>query len=86
MPGKDLTPKQALWLGFYLVLGNATLAAKKAGYSEKTARQQGAENCSSSRSRSDGGAAFPALTPCGMRRVVSPWRTASTGQSRNRSS
>ena len=39
---RPLTPKQARWLGFYLVLGNATLAAKQAGYSEKTARQQGA--------------------------------------------
>ncbi|MCO6407348.1 terminase small subunit [Hoeflea alexandrii] len=39
-----LTPKQALFVKEYLVDLNATQAAIRAGYSEKTARQVGAEN------------------------------------------
>ena len=41
-----LTPKQQKFADYYLELGNATEAAKKAGYSENTARQIGAENLS----------------------------------------
>lgn len=37
----DLTPKQAAFVREYLVDLNATQAAIRAGYSEKTARQQG---------------------------------------------
>ncbi len=40
----ELTKKQKDFADFYLQLGNATEAAKKAGYSEKTARQMGTEN------------------------------------------
>lgn len=39
-----LTPKQKAFADYYIELGNATEAAKKAGYSEKTARFMGAEN------------------------------------------
>ena len=39
-----LTPKQALFVSEYLKTGNATQAAKRAGYSEKTAFRIGAEN------------------------------------------
>ena len=39
-----LTPKQKAFADYYIELGNATEAAKKAGYSEKTARFIGAEN------------------------------------------
>lgn len=39
-----LTPKQRLFCDYYIELGNATEAAKKAGYSEKTARVIGQEN------------------------------------------
>ena len=39
-----LTPKQKAFADYYIELGNATEAAKMAGYSEKTARFIGAEN------------------------------------------
>lgn len=39
-----LTPKQKAFANYYIKCGNATEAAKKAGYSEKTARAIGAEN------------------------------------------
>ena len=39
-----LTPKQKAFADYFIELGNATEAAKKAGYSEKTARFMGAEN------------------------------------------
>lgn len=39
-----LTPKQKKFCEYYAALGNATEAARKAGYSEKTARSIGAEN------------------------------------------
>lgn len=39
-----LTPKQKAFADEYLICGNATEAAKKAGYSEKTARVIGQEN------------------------------------------
>lgn len=39
-----LTPKQKAFADYYLECGNATEAAKKAGYSEKTAGQTGNEN------------------------------------------
>ena len=39
-----LTPKQAAFVTEYLVDKNATQAAKRAGYSEKCAKQQGTEN------------------------------------------
>ncbi len=39
-----LTPKQKAFADNYIKLGNATEAAKEAGYSEKTARFIGAEN------------------------------------------
>lgn len=39
-----LTPKQKAFAEFYAASGNATDAAIKAGYSEKTAQQIGAEN------------------------------------------
>lgn len=41
---KDLTPKQKAFADEYLKCGNITEAAKKAGYSEKTARVIGQEN------------------------------------------
>lgn len=41
-----LTPKQKAFADNYIISGNATEAAKQAGYSEKTARQMGAENLS----------------------------------------
>lgn len=40
----DLTPKQKAFADEFLKCGNATEAAKKAGYSEQSARQIGAEN------------------------------------------
>jgi phage terminase small subunit len=40
-PGSRLTPKQALFVAEYLVDLNATQAAIRAGYSERTAEQQG---------------------------------------------
>lgn len=39
-----LTPKQKAFADFYLECGNATEAARKAGYSAKTARVIGQEN------------------------------------------
>lgn len=42
----ELTPKQALFVAEYLKDLNATQAAIRAGYSEATARQIGAENLS----------------------------------------
>lgn len=41
-----LTPKQKAFADEYLKCGNATEAAKKAGYSEKTAKEIGAQNLS----------------------------------------
>ena len=41
-----LTPKQQAFADYYIACGNATEAAKKAGYSEDTARQIGTENLS----------------------------------------
>lgn len=41
-----LTPKQKAFADYYIECGNATEAAKRAGYSEDTARQIGAENLS----------------------------------------
>jgi phage terminase small subunit len=42
--GKEPTPKQKAFADEFLKCGNQTEAAKRAGYSEKTARQAGAEN------------------------------------------
>lgn len=39
-----LTPKQKAFADYYLECGNATEAARKAGYSAKTARQMATEN------------------------------------------
>jgi phage terminase small subunit len=39
-----LTPKQRKFADYYIELGNATEAARKAGYSQKTAKQIGQEN------------------------------------------
>lgn len=39
-----LTPKQQAFADYYIECGNATEAAKRAGYSEKTARNIGCEN------------------------------------------
>ena len=41
-----LTPKQQAFADYYIECGNATESAKKAGYSEDTARQIGTENLS----------------------------------------
>lgn len=41
-----LTEKQKKFADYYIKCGNATEAAKRAGYSEKTARQIGTENLS----------------------------------------
>ncbi|UTQ80009.1 terminase small subunit [Bacillus phage BC-1] len=41
-----LTPKQQAFCDYYIETGNATEAAKKAGYSEKTAKAIGTENLS----------------------------------------
>lgn len=41
---EKLTPKQKAFADEYLKCGNATEAARKAGYSAKTARQMAAEN------------------------------------------
>lgn len=40
----NLTPKQKAFADYYIECGNATEAARKAGYSEKTCRSIGAEN------------------------------------------
>ena len=42
----ELTPKQKAFADYYLECGNATEAAKRAGYSEKSAKQIGTENLS----------------------------------------
>lgn len=44
MKKRKLTPKQQAFCDFYIETGNATEAARKAGYSEKTARFIGQEN------------------------------------------
>ena len=44
MGEEKLTPKQKAFCDEYLICGNATKAAKKAGYSEKTAMAIGNEN------------------------------------------
>lgn len=44
MKDVKLTPKQKAFADYYIELGNATQAAKKAGYSEKTAFAIGREN------------------------------------------
>ena len=44
MPKDKLTPTQKKFCDEYLKLGNATQAAKNAGYSEKTAYRTGADN------------------------------------------
>lgn len=41
-----LTPKQRAFADYYIETGNATEAARKAGYSKTTARQIGTENLS----------------------------------------
>jgi len=41
---RKLTEKQERFIDYYIETGNATEAAKKAGYSEKTAKQIGSEN------------------------------------------
>ena len=40
----QLTPKQQLFVDYYIIYWNATKAAKLAGYSEKTAQAIGSEN------------------------------------------
>ena len=42
----DLTPKQKAFADEFLKCGNATEAAKRAGYREQSARQMGTENLS----------------------------------------
>ena len=44
MENYKLTPKQKTFCDKYLVCGNATQAAKEAGYSERTAYRTGADN------------------------------------------
>ena len=41
---EGLTPKQKAFADYYIECGNATEAAKRAGYSEKTAYRTGADN------------------------------------------
>lgn len=41
---RKLTEKQERFIDYYIELGNATEAARRAGYSEKTAKQIGNEN------------------------------------------
>lgn len=41
---EELTPKQKAFADYYIECGNATEAAKRAGYSDKTARQIATEN------------------------------------------
>ena len=43
---EELTPKQKAFADYYIECGNATEAAKRAGYSESSARQIGTENLS----------------------------------------
>lgn len=40
----NLTPKQKAFADAYIETGNASEAARRAGYSEKTAKQMGSEN------------------------------------------
>lgn len=40
----EMTPKQKAFADYYLECGNATEAAKRAGYSKNSAKQIGAEN------------------------------------------
>ena len=42
----ELTPKQKAFADYYLETGNATEAARRAGYSENSAKQIGTENLS----------------------------------------
>lgn len=42
--GISMTPRQAMFVEYFIANPNATEAARKAGYSEKTARFIGAEN------------------------------------------
>lgn len=42
----ELTPKQKAFADYYLECGNATEAARRAGYSENSAKQIGTENLS----------------------------------------
>lgn len=44
MKKRKLTEKQKRFIDYYIETGNATEAARRAGYSEKTARQIGSEN------------------------------------------
>lgn len=44
MKKRKLTEKQKRFIDYYIELGNATEAARRAGYSEKTAKQIGNEN------------------------------------------
>lgn len=41
---RKLTEKQERFIDYYIELGNATEAARRAGYSEKTAKETGYEN------------------------------------------
>jgi len=43
-PKNKLTDKQWMFVNYYIIEMNATQAAIRAGYSEKTAKQMGAEN------------------------------------------
>jgi len=43
---RKLTEKQRKWIDYYIELGDATKAARKAGYSAKTANRIGSENLS----------------------------------------
>lgn len=44
MKERKLTEKQERFIDYYIETGNATEAARRAGYSEKTAKQIGSEN------------------------------------------
>lgn len=44
MKKRKLTEKQKRFIDYYIETGNATEAARRAGYSEKTAKQIGSEN------------------------------------------
>lgn len=44
MENRKLTEKQERFIDYYIVTGNATEAARKAGYSERSAKQIGNEN------------------------------------------
>ena len=44
MEKRKLTEKQKRFIDYYIELGNATEAARKAGYSERSAKQIGNEN------------------------------------------